>query len=98
MIEIVLVFARPCGWVVWYVRFTVRTFATVCRCLWQAALAVGNHRSPSCGAWWPAACPDVVRSAVRVLERRRAARTTDRNLARPRQPWPLEPAPPFVVH
>jgi len=83
MIEIVLVLLAV--WlVVWYVRFTVRTFATVCRCLWQAALAVGTIARILC-AWWPRR---LSRPAWRVLERA-APLDTDRNLARPASPWPL---------
>jgi hypothetical protein len=40
MIWIVLVLLAV-GLIVWWVTFTIRTFATICRCLWQAALGVG---------------------------------------------------------
>jgi hypothetical protein len=70
MIEIVLVLLAV--WlVVWYVRFTVRTFATVCRCLWQAALAVGTIARILWRMVAAPPCPDLLGE---FLERRRAAR------------------------
>jgi len=69
MIEIVLVLLAV--WlVVWYVRFTVRTFATVCGCLWQAALGVGTIVRILWRMMTTPPCPDLL---ANFLEKRRTA-------------------------
>jgi hypothetical protein len=57
---------------VWFwVRYTIRTFATICRCMWQAALGVGTIVRILWRMVTAPPCPDLLSE---FLEKRRTAR------------------------
>jgi len=70
MIEAVLILALVA--MVWFwIAYTVRTFSTICRCLWQAALGVGTIVRI---LWRMVTAPRYPDLLSEFLEKRRTAR------------------------